>query len=239
MLTEAVRVRDLDKYLGRKILLQFDQTNYEFNLHYTTHSWDYSSFYLFEIGRLDPICRLDANFYVSVLPEMVKIEEPKVEPKKEVEVTQEVFGRPIKGEIRPTSSEIPKQDDPAEVIEALDELLAQPGVIAYKWVQYTPYWMDGEPCEFYTLTDYNAGVKLEFGDPEGGEAGDGFYSLSDIRYDSTVNQQVFAELKDALTRVEAKINSSRNYVWLKETFGDHASVIATKEGFEVEYYEHD
>lgn len=238
MLTEAVRVRDLDKYLGRKILLQFDQTTYAFNLHYTSHSWDQSSFYLFETGRVDPVFRLDANVFVSVLPEEIKIEEPEVELKKEVEVTNEVFGRPVKGEIRPTGDDLPKQDDPAEVIKALDELLAQPGVLAYKWTQYTPYWMDGEPCEFWTLTDYNAGVKLEFGDPEGGEAGDGFYSRSDLRYDRAVDQQVSDDLKDALTKVEAKIGSNRNYVWLKEAFGDHASVIATKDGFEVEYFEH-
>jgi hypothetical protein len=46
-------------------------------------------------------------------------------------------------------------------------------------------------------------------------------------------------LKDSLTKVEAKIGSTRNFVWLKETFGDHASVIATKDGFEVEFYQHD
>jgi len=156
------------------------------------------------------------------------------------EKIEELTGRTIKGEIRPTGEDIPKQDDPMKLIEALNTLLAIPGVVSYKWTQYTPYWMDGEPCEFWTLTDYNAGVKLTFGDEDGGEQGDGFYTSYNLRYKDFINEHaVTDELKKALEAVEAKVNSQRNYVWLKDTFGDHASVIATFEGFEVEYYEHD
>jgi hypothetical protein len=153
---------------------------------------------------------------------------------------EELSGRPIRGEIRPTEHDLPKQDDPRKVIEALDALLDLPGVISYKWTQYTPYWMDGEPCEFWTLTDYRAGVKLEFGDPEGGESEDGFYTSYNLRYKDELNgHEISEELKNALRAIEGKISNSHHFVWLKETFGDHASVIATKDGFEVEFYDHD
>jgi len=150
---------------------------------------------------------------------------------------EELTGRPIEGEIRPTASDIPPQKDPQELIAVLDELLAHPGVISYKWSQYTPYWNDGEPCEFGTLTDWKAGVKLEFGDEEGGDFGDGFYTSYDVRRD--IQGVDTTELLAKLQKVERAIGSSSHEVWLKDTFGDHASVIATKDGFEVEYFEHD
>lgn len=153
--------------------------------------------------------------------------------------TNEVFGRPIKGQIRPTSDRVQKQDDPLKLIEALDELLAHPGVISFKWTQYTPYWNDGEECEFSVLTDWNAGVKLEFGDEEGGEMEDGFYTWYDLRHTSELNGVSVSELQPKLASVSSAVGNGSHYVWLKETFGDHASVIATKDGFEVEFYDHD
>jgi hypothetical protein len=90
--------------------------------------------------------------------------------------TSEVFGRPIEGEIKRTKLDPPKQGDPMDLMNALDTLLALPGVIEYKWTQFTPYWNDGEECEFSTRVDWDAGVKLQFGDLYGGEADDGYYT---------------------------------------------------------------
>lgn len=236
MLTEAVRARDLDKYHGRKILLQFDQDTFTITLHYTSKSWDLDTVYLYEVGRVDPILRLKGDFIVSVLPEEIKSEE---EPKKEVKVTNEVFGRPIEGEIRPTSTSTPKQDNPIKLVNLLDALLALPGVVEYKWVQYTPYWMDGEECEFGVSTDYNAGVKLEFGDPEGGEAGDGYYESFSTSYYPELKDHDTSEIETAVDAVANALHSGRHDVWIKETFGDHASVIANLDGFKVEFYQHD
>jgi hypothetical protein len=160
--------------------------------------------------------------------------------------TSEVFGRPIKGEIRPTSERQQKQDDPMDLIKALDELLDLPGVIEYKWTQYTPYWNDGEECEFSVLTDWQAGVKLEFGDPDEGEHEDGYYtSLSRVwrrsHYENVkeINGVDVTEHAQKLSALNGEVGCGSHYVWLKETFGDHATVIANKEGFKVEFYDHD
>lgn len=164
---------------------------------------------------------------------------------------EELSGRPIEGEIQPTKRSIPVQDDPMEVIKALDTLLALPGVIEYKWTQYTPYWNDGEECEFSTLIDWNAGVKLEFGDSDGGEQYDGYYTnfrtwvraenFSRGRFEEIreLNGVATAPYAEALREVNRLIGGSAHDLWLKETFGDHATVIATKEGFRVEFFEHD
>lgn len=154
-------------------------------------------------------------------------------------MTSEVFGRPIEGEIRPTSSRTSKQADPMKLIEVLDTLLALPGVIEYKWIQYTPYWMDGEECEFGVISDWNAGVKLEFGNEDGGEAGDGYYESLSSSYYPELNEKKTLELEKALSTLSRELGRGAHDVWLKETFGDHATVYATKEGFRVEFYEHD
>lgn len=151
-------------------------------------------------------------------------------------MTNEVFGRPIEGEIR---HEYTQQDDPMAFINALDEVLNYPGVIEYKWTQYTPYWNDGEECEFTVMTDWHAGVKLEFGDEDGGEMGDGFYTWYDINRRSELNDVNLSELQTKLTILAGKMGNGSHEAWLKETFGDHATVTATKEGFKVEFYDHD
>lgn len=161
-------------------------------------------------------------------------------------MTSEVFGRPIEGEIRPTSDRQQKQADPMEFIKALDELLDHPGVIEYKWTQYTQYWNDGEPVEFMGLTDYNAGVKLEFGNPEGGEMSDGYYTSFRTWHSTYGSGDLVAlggvdtvELGGKLANMNSKVHGGSHDIWMKETFGDHATVIANKEGFKVEFYEHD
>lgn len=154
-------------------------------------------------------------------------------------MTSEVFGRPIKGTIRPTGKNEQEQKNPMELIDALDELLAHPGVIHFKWTQYTPYWNDGEECEFHVLTDWQAGVKLEFGSEDAGEAYDGHYTYYDLQRIDEINGVNVTELYPKVVAVSGALGSGSHYVWLNDTFGDHASVFATKNGFEVEFYQHD
>lgn len=153
--------------------------------------------------------------------------------------TSEVFGRPIEGEIRPTNDHQRKQADPMELIKALDELLAIPGVIEFKWTQYTEYWNDGEPVEFNTYIDWNAGVKLEFGLDDGSEMGDGYYTSFNLSSQTQLNGTDITQLSYWLSEVSHAIGNGSHYDWLKDTFGDHATIIANKEGFKVEFYEHD
>lgn len=174
-------------------------------------------------------------------------------------MTNQVFGRPIKGDITRYSGALPEQADPAKLIEALDKLLAHPKVSKVRWTQYTPYFNDGEACEFST---HGAEVSLagaevadeEFENAEGrwfNEGDEAFYGTYDLyTYEADENaprgsKRVYKingiETEDvsiALTEFESALNKS-HYVWLNETFGDPAEVTATKEGFEVEFYEHE
>ena len=58
--------------------------------------------------------------------------------------------RPIKGDVSRRSTARVPQEDAASFLAALDNLLAQDGVVSVHWDQYTPYFNDGDPCEFST-----------------------------------------------------------------------------------------
>lgn len=173
-------------------------------------------------------------------------------------MSKEVFGRPVKGDINHYTGQLPTQADPAEFMAALDELLAHPKVTKVRWSQYTPYFNDGEACEFGVNTaEVSLGVIAnEEGETEEGrwydEGEERFYGEYDLytyeynedgrpNWDSKVYKVDGIDTKDvkeALVKFEAEL-TGKHYVWLNENFGDPAEVTATPDGFEVEHYEHE
>lgn len=160
-------------------------------------------------------------------------------------MTSTFADRPINGDVSHYADEPKQQDDPQVLLDALDKLLAVPGVESVRWTQYTPYFDDGEACVFHP---YDAYVKVAGSDDEG-ESGDGYlgeYDLFDYTngYDSP---KVFGEfgghpgepIYAALKEFEDVLTNGRHYVVLSQKFGDPAEVTATTAGFDVEYYEHD
>lgn len=72
-------------------------------------------------------------------------------------MTKTLGGRPINGHAG-FHATLPKDQAPIEeFVTALDALLAFPEVEAVRWEQYTPYFNDGDACEFRI---YDASVKL-------------------------------------------------------------------------------
>lgn len=163
--------------------------------------------------------------------------------------------RPIKGDISRYTQSRQEQGGKEEFLAQLDALLDTEGVEAVAWTQYTPYFNDGDPCEFSTG---EIGLKLAFGDEEleDGEfyAKPGFYTtyeLTETEYARDergritnytpiskkyeVNGHDTEAIYDALT----KFNLGRFENVVQDNFGDPATVTATKEGFEVEYYDHE
>lgn len=149
-----------------------------------------------------------------------------------------IKGRKIEGDItRPYRPHV-EQGTVKEFLEEIDSILAIDGVEAVAWEQYTPYFNDGDVCEFGV---YDPRVKLSFGDDDGGDYGDGTYEHYDLYYGSSKNP-VFEmnghntkEIYDALCSLD--LDRFENIA--QENFGDHATVTATKDGFSVEYYEHE
>lgn len=162
------------------------------------------------------------------------------------------FNRPIRGEIHRYTDGPSAQADPQELIVAIDSVLNLPGVRAVRWPQYTPYFNDGEACVFGVH-----GVEVAFEDHVVREGekdydDDGFYDVYSLygfatESDWASRRKTFLNFKGANTEVvycalnnlEGVLTSGKHDVILSEKFGDPAQVTATKDGFDVEYYDHD
>lgn len=114
-----------------------------------------------------------------------------------------------------------------------------PSIESLKWRQYTPYFNDGDPCEFRVRDLY---VKPVGGDEDDGDYEDGFITLwipRDPKYgvynpENTGVPLLSAEAVDALGSA-----LSANEEACLAAFGDHVEVTVTRDGIEVEEYSHD
>lgn len=193
------------------------------------------------------------------------------------ETTENTITRPITGDVQSSRRSNIKQQNAAEFLEALDKVLAFEGVEGIRWEQYTPYFNDGEPCEFSTgeVRIRLTGVDEEDGDYEDGYLtnlytyGDKFGQRPPSRLDASgtpTDSYVYNSKENPEYREwVSKYYSEANHVYplgegtkevqkafdqltgqfgafehvLQDNFGDPAQVTATREGFDVEYYEHD
>ncbi len=101
-----------------------------------------------------------------------------------------------------------------------------PEAVGIRWMQYTPYFNDGETCEFGVHEFY---VKMSDSEPEAGDYGDGFED--GWRQDNRPALVAAIKAASELQRVGDEV--------YRIAFGDHVRVTATREGFEVEGYDHD
>jgi hypothetical protein len=106
-----------------------------------------------------------------------------------------------------------------------DLFATQPALIAFSWTQYTPYFNDGENCEFGVNTD-SPDIQVD-----GEEDLDEFYYSSYSKTPPTPRDLVGMEVVKFL-QVYGEDD-------LLSMFGDHAKVTVTRSGVDVESYDHD
>jgi predicted RNase H-like nuclease (RuvC/YqgF family) len=144
-----------------------------------------------------------------------------------------------------------------------------PDFNSFSWTQYTPYWNDGDSCEFSANTDY-----LYIDDEEKESS---FYNaeldFKELKQKEKTIKNLLAEIdklkkqgkeddweiKHKQSRIEElnKLNlekTEKRFNLLKDIddllknidqdtlekmFGDHVKVLVTKDGIDVEQYEHD
>ena len=119
-----------------------------------------------------------------------------------------------------------------EMKKAFTEFFNQnPDVHALAWLQYTPYFNDGDECVFNVHDIYPANAedlkKLEKGEIS-------VYDLDEYSYGEK-KKIGWVEKAYAFIKVLRGIDDDI----MKSAFGDHVQVIATREGFDVTEYEHD
>ena len=128
-----------------------------------------------------------------------------------------------------------------------------PAITAIKWTQYTPYFADGDPCVFSVNepTFTNAPVEeLEnvsaWGEYEGED--ESIWAVEAYALNSTNNyykeqQEQIAQSGgvdiESCSFISKTICSSEMEDVMCDMFGDHVIVTATRDGFEVDDYDHD
>lgn len=158
-------------------------------------------------------------------------------------MSDNIFNKPITGDVQQRSGGMVEQADPELLVAALDAVLAVPEVVAVKWDQFTPYFNDGDPCEFgvgeprYYFTDPTEE------DEEASDYDDTGLNDFNLTYTDSEGERPYcpSRLKhlDPAPFIELSktLESGQHYVMLAKTFGDPSEVKATREGFEVESVE--
>lgn len=128
-----------------------------------------------------------------------------------------------------------------------------PGITALKWTQYTPYFNDGDACEFRINDVYFTNAPADelenvsaWGEYEGED--ETVWVASNIEYTllSKYHEEEAAKIlaaggvdEDSCSLIDKMISSSEMEDIMWEMFGDHVQVTATRGGFDITECEHD
>jgi len=113
------------------------------------------------------------------------------------------------------------------------EVLAKyPDILEIRWTQYTPSFNDGDPCEFGVHDYYVKLASLCTDENRDNELEE--YPDDDDRYASSYGIEVVTMKSDVKSLFS--IPGEDAY---ESAFGDHAEIVATREGFTVEECSHD
>lgn len=127
-----------------------------------------------------------------------------------------------------------------------------PAIKAVVWTQYTPYFNDGDTCTFGvnspTFTNAPDAENVRWGEYEGDE--EDVFAVENPAWVMKSDSEYYNDDKEAIQKAggidvdsceafDRMICSSAMEEVMLAMFGDHVKVIATRDGFEVEEYEHD
>ena len=116
-----------------------------------------------------------------------------------------------------------------------------PEVTAVGWRQYTPYFNDGDTCEFSsyacyaTVTNAKDYENVVHGEYQGEDEGVWIYDPDYGSLNEELIPPTVAANSDALRKLLGSVSDDM----YQSMFGDHVVVTSTREGFDVTDYEHD
>ncbi|MCX4801729.1 hypothetical protein OG594_08705 [Streptomyces sp. NBC_01214] len=160
--------------------------------------------------------------------------------------TRNFLGIPVEGDITEGSTRV-EQKPIEEFQPTLQAMLDDPTIVEFGWRQYTPYFNDGEPCEFSAYgtwvrttddKDVEDDYELEVDShrtlgkrpyrrqPDGEYAVQPYEGPDEARY-------------DRCRALGGAVEGGRFETVLLAAFGDHAAVTVRRDGIQVDFYEHD
>jgi hypothetical protein len=127
-----------------------------------------------------------------------------------------------------------------------------PAVTAVIWTQYTPYFNDGDTCEFSVHEPYFTNATDEQfediarhgeydGDEEGVWSESDWILCGDSEYCVNRRKEMNMEGVDpqSIAKFSRLIQSSEMEDVMEAMFGDHVRIVATRNGFDVDDCDHD
>ncbi|MCW7941615.1 hypothetical protein AAW14_06085 [Streptomyces hygroscopicus] len=163
------------------------------------------------------------------------------------------LGIPVQGDITPGATRV-EQKPIEELQPIIQAVLDDPTIVEFGWRQYTPYFNDGDPCEFsayglWVRTDADKDVddqyELEvYSHPSLGKVSGSWVANPENPGGSKVWQDSPYEGPDEARyrrckALSAAVEGGAFEHVLLEAFGDHAQVTVRRDGIEVEFYQHD
>jgi hypothetical protein len=125
-----------------------------------------------------------------------------------------------------------------------------PGINAVRWTQYTPYFNDGDTCEFNVNEPVFTNASEEelenvsaWGEYEGEDetvwALESYVLTGTSKWHEESREKVSNVDIDSCHMFAKMINSNEMEDVMLAMFGDHVVVTATRDGFDVTDYDHD
>jgi hypothetical protein len=143
------------------------------------------------------------------------------------------LGVPVTGEIQRGSSR--KEQRPiGELRPLLEAVLADPFIEQIGWEQYTPYFNDGDVCEFRVREPW---VRTT-ADTHPDEDRWSLTMYSHPTFSAAKDPETLASKLRAVAFCDAVEGGEFEDVLL-DAFGDHARVTVRKDGISIKFYEHD
>lgn len=162
--------------------------------------------------------------------------------------TRTFLGLAVEGDI--TEGNKRKKQRPLEDLQPiLQALLDDEGVIEFGWRQYTPYFNDGDPCEFSTYgawvrtaadadVDDQCELEVDYSHRSIGKRPK-TWNRDTKSYDYDAYEGPDEARYDRCHALNRAIDGGEFLDVLLEAFGDHARVTVRRDGIQVDFYSHD
>jgi hypothetical protein len=168
--------------------------------------------------------------------------------------TKDFLGTPIEGDVHRDSPLHVPQKSPEKLKALFEKVFASGEVEAVRWQQYTPHFNDGDPCVFSAGEVYFSRTQDEpddwdewdhgtYDDPINGRTAYEVRSTWTSSYNSHTYQgtedKVSEETFLALKELNSDIQGGSYDNTLLQFFGDHSTILVTKDKISVSEYFHD
>lgn len=166
------------------------------------------------------------------------------------------LGMPVSGDISEGSTRV-EQKPIEDLAPHFQALVDDPTIVEFGWRQYTPYFNDGDTCEFgvhglwvLTVDDVDAvgdedfdsyDLDVDYHRSLGKVKGHSEYDENG-RYREYIIDGYEGPDEDRYNRCQELSGALESGAYdnvLLEHFGDHAMITVRKDGIEVEFYSHD